>query len=299
MIHEFAVEPEVMATWGHFRVLWDDFGASQGRFLVEYPGNWRKRVYELAGQLSAPVKANAICSRLSDPGQRHRLVGPGGRTFDPQREGWIENALADHSSRGSFRAIVAHRGVEGRSDVIAAEDLERDARPWKVERQDKACPRCAREMYQRVGSLLCHSRELVLVDPHFDPSEPRFAQPFQAFVDCRRDWRRLELHTSRPNPFSLEVQEGKYRRRLEEAVPAGVSLTVCFWRELPNGERMHPRFVMTERGGVHFDYGLDEGPGTTLVSLLDHDAFLGFWRDYRAESRVFGTPEVVTVTGCG
>ena len=27
MIREFAIEPEVMATWQHFRELWDDFGA--------------------------------------------------------------------------------------------------------------------------------------------------------------------------------------------------------------------------------------------------------------------------------
>ena len=74
MIYEFAVEPEVMATWDYFRVLWDDFGVSRGRFLVEYPGSWRKQVYEMAERLCKPVQANSIRSKISQ--QRHRLVGP-------------------------------------------------------------------------------------------------------------------------------------------------------------------------------------------------------------------------------
>ena len=299
MIHEFAVEPEVMATWNHFRVLWEDFGVSQGRFLVEYPGNWRKRVYALAEKLSAPIRANAICSKLGDREQRHRLAGARGRSFDESRGGWIENATANHGTDGAFRAIVARSHVAGRPDVIAADDLERDAPPWKVERQDKACPRHATEMCRRVGALLRHSQELVLVDRNFDACEPRFTRPFEAFAGLRPDWRRLELHTARPEPFLRGVQEANYRRNLELSVPAGVTLTVCFWPGLPDGERMHPRFVLTERGGVHFDYGLDEGPGRTLVSLLEHEVFLQLRREYRPESRVFGTSEVITITGCG
>jgi len=300
MIHEFAVEPEVMAMWDHFRVLWEDFGASQGRFLVEYPGNWRQRVYELAGKLSAPVRANAICSKLSNPLQRqHRLVRAGGRAFDERQGGWLENATANHGADGAFRAIVARQGLDGRDDVIAADELERDTHPWKVPRQDNACPRCAADMCQRVVTLLRHSRELVLVDRHFDPGEPRFAKPFERFVGFRTDWRRVELHTARAEPFVPDIQESKYRRNLELSVPAGASLVVCFWPDLPSGGRLHPRFVLTERGGVHFDYGLDEGPGTTLVSLLEHEVFLRLWSEYRPESRQFGTPTLITVAGRG
>src|SRR5438034_3211795 len=98
MIYEFAVEPEVMATWEHFRVLWDDVGVSRGRLLVEYRNSWRKQVYDLANRLSPPVRANAICSKLSDPNQRHRLVGPSGRTFDPDPgRGWLNNAEAQQT----------------------------------------------------------------------------------------------------------------------------------------------------------------------------------------------------------
>ena len=298
MIHEFAVEPEVMARWSHFRVLWDDFGVSRGRFLVEYPGSWRKSVYELAAKHSAPVRANAICSKLSDPAQRHRLVGASGRTFDPAKP-WADNAVADHGAAGGFRAVVTQRSAPGPAYVRAADELERDEAPWKVATQDANCPRQAAEMYIRVAGLVRHSKELVLVDRNFDPTEPRFQRPFEAFVGGATRWKRLELHTAMPHPYRRDIQESKYLRGLELAVPTGVTLTVCFWPGLPNGELMHPRFVLTERGGVHFDYGLDEGPGTTLVSLLEHEVFMKLREDYTPASRVFGTPEVVTVAGRG
>ena len=57
--------------------------------------------------------------------------------------------------------------------------------------------------------------------------------------------------------------------------------------------------VRTKRVRVHFDYGLDEGPGTTLVSLLEHEVFLRLWSEYRPDCRVFGTPELITVAGRG
>lgn len=298
MIHEFAVEPEVMATWNHFRVLWDDFGVSRGRFLVEYPGGWRKKVYELAAKNSAPVKANAICSKLGDPAQRHRLVGASGRVYDPDKS-WIDNAVGDHGENGAFRAIVTERSSAAHAAVIAAEDLVRDEVPWKVPTQDVRCPRQAWEMSRRVTGLVRHSKELVLVDRNFDPSEPRFQAPFEAFVGQAACWKRLELHTALPARWLGDVQESKYSRGLELRVPTGVTLKVCLWPGLPDLDRLHPRFVLTERGGVYFDYGLDEGPGTTLVTLLEHEVFLKLRDDYCETSRAFGAPRIIHVSGRG
>ena len=73
------------------------------------------------------------------------------------------------------------------------------------------------------------------------------------------------------------------------------------WPGLPD-KRMHPRFVLTERGGIQFDYGLDEGYGpgdATHVVLLEHEVFLRRQREYGQESRSFGEPETITVEGRG
>jgi hypothetical protein len=298
MIHEFAVEPEVMATWEHFNVLWDDFGVSRGRLLVECPKTWRKRVYELVDQLTPkPVRANAIKTKLGDTSlRRSKLVGSDGRTWDG--ECWQEAALRQQQGERPYRAVVLRENHAGVPNCLAAGDFERDGEPWKVERQAQ-CPRVAVEMRQRVERLLAHSEELVLVDRFFDPREPRFVRPFEAFVGVRPGWKRLEIHTALPDPFYEGSQQASYDR-LQDAVPSGTALKVFFWPGLPQGEQLHPRFVLTERVGVQFDYGLDEGKSqadTTLVTLLEHEIFLGLREDYCARSRKFGEPREIVVPG--
>jgi hypothetical protein len=75
---------------------------------------------------------------------------------------------------------------------------------------------------------------------------------------------------------------------------------VLLWPGLPDKEKLHPRFVLTERGGMHIDYGLDEGQSsneTTLVSLLEHRVFADLRQNYHAKARKFGEPEMISVSG--
>ena len=301
MIHEFAVEPEVMATWEHFNMLWADFGVSRGRLLVEFPGSWRKQVITLADQLTKSVHAHSIKSKLCDRGLRlAKLVGADGR--QPEGPDWPASAVRHQSGNKRFRAVIARNNPDQRSDVLVAGQFERDVEPWKVKQQDDACLRAAEEMLRRVETLLRCSQELKLVDRNFDPGEPRFARPFAAFVGMHDRWERLELHTAMPAHFVRDALEAKYRRAFELAVPAGTTLRVFLWRGLPEGDQMHPRFVLTERGGVSFDFGLDEGQTpaeTTLVTLLEHEVFCGKWQDFCESGTRFGTPERIVVEGKG
>jgi hypothetical protein len=54
-------------------------------------------------------------------------------------------------------------------------------------------------------------------------------------------------------------------------------------------ERLHDRFVLTDRGGVLSTYGWDSGePGqTSEVSLLDEDSYLLRWKQYQRENAAF------------
>ena len=65
--------------------------------------------------------------------------------------------------------------------------------------------------------------------------------------------------------------------------PSGSTLRVSFWYRKADGKKLHPRFIMTEYGGVQVDYGLDEGDSvgdTTIVSLMDHDLWQVVRGDY-------------------
>ncbi|HEY3853398.1 MAG TPA: hypothetical protein VGO67_03280 [Verrucomicrobiae bacterium] len=289
-----------MAKWEHFNALWSDFGVGCGRLLVEFPGDWRKQVITLADRTLGPVHAHSIKTKLSDQGLRlQKLTGPSGRASEGSA--WQKKAVRQQDGDKPFRAIVVRTAHAG-SDVLVAGEFERDVEPWKVNRQDGACPRNAKEMLSRVKLLLRHSEKVKLVDRNFDPSEPRFTRPFGAFIGVREKWKSLELHTATPKHFDPDAIRSKYRRKLELDVPKGSTLEVFLWPGLPDGDRMHPRFVLTERGGVYFDYGLDETEGsaeTTLVALLEHEVYFKKWQDFSEFGTCFGKPERFQVDGKG
>lgn len=291
MIYEFAVQPEVVATWEQFRVLWPGFGVSEGRFLVEYPGKWRKRVYELAETLNGSVHANSIMSRLADPVlRRAKLVGSSGRDFEGGD--WLTNAIRQQSGEKPFRAIVARANSTNRPDVLDAIDFDTDEAPWRVVRQT-VIHRNAEEICGVAAPLLQHSDELVLVDRHFNPCQRKYWRPFKKFVNMRRQWKRLEIHTAN-NPY---VQESDYEK-LSRFVAQGTALEVVLWPSIPEGDAIHARYILTERGGIGYDWGLDEGKNpdqTTEVRLVEHERYLQLREQYQRDSRTFGTPECIKI----
>ena len=137
----------------------------------------------------------------------------------------------------------------------------------------------------------------MLVDPNFDASEPRFRDPLIAFLSVRpggKPWRRCELHVYRPQDDKvLENRIYHSNRQLAEVVPTGTTLRLHFWAGKSGGEKLHPRFLLTELGGIQFDYGLDAGGGptdTTIVTLMDQE----LWQTVRADYTVPSPSFVIT-----
>ena len=304
MIKEFAVEPEVMATWAHFQSLFEDFGVGKGRLISEYPGKWRQMVYELAPRLSGEIKGYSIRSKIS--AQRHKLIPGRSRCYDPDpRKDWLVNAEARMEDT-PFDGIVARENPRRHGAVFVAGEIERDEPPWRTSTQSKV-ERPASALANCAGLLLSVAIEIVLVDPNFDATESRFREPlaaiFQAPSQCKR-WKPCEVHTIKPDVFVRDVHEINYSRHLAGVVPTGTTLRVHFWSQRMGGETMHPRFLLTEFGGLHYDYGLDRGrdPGEkTIVTLLDHSLFLQIRADYTCPSPTFDiTPDcIIDVRGRG
>jgi len=80
------------------------------------------------------------------------------------------------------------------------------------------------------------------------------------------------------------------RYHLPDLIPAGTKLRVFFWKRRPGGKRLHPRFILTELGGLQPDYGLDEGDATgdtTIVSLMAEEVWQAARADYCSASQSF------------
>jgi len=298
MIKEVAIDPEVMATWQHFRELWADLGVTQGRLVAEYPPGWRDIVCEKAYKVSS-AKAASIAARLKP------LPGNGGakrwvatnRGFDRGKD-WLTNA-EKHDVPGGFAAIVAKKNPRAKRCVLTAGEFDPEVTPWSTASQLEVT-RDTTKLLECSEFLLRVSHELVLVEPNFDVTEGRFRDPLEALVNCRakgQSWSRLELHVRFPTdkqgnyvPSALPSQMGNARHFLAPLIPVGNTLHLFFWQRKVDGKRIHARYIMTELGGLQPDHGLDEGDAlgdTTIVSLLAEDVWTTVRGDYCAASQTY------------
>ncbi len=299
LIKEFAIEPRVMAAWAHFNSLWEDFGAGQGRLISKYPVLWKQRVDELAKTCSRPVQATAISAKIRRDDHKFLVTGRNYRGNDT----WLQNALSQTATE-PFHAIIAYENTTGANGVLVAGDFPKDEPPYKVVVEDFV-PRRAKDLAACASLLLAHCEQIQLIDPHFNPSEPRFRNTFEAMLAvCNTGALKLiEIHREKPDPFIAGVQQANYRHRLAGLVPAGLTAKVFFWSQKPGGLGMHPRFLLTDLGGIHFENGLDEGePGEkTLVKPVAYQTWQICRAFYREAGGTFAlTPDcIISIPGQG
>jgi hypothetical protein len=78
-------------------------------------------------------------------------------------------------------------------------------------------------------------------------------------------------------------------------------MTLVRWRKEREtaGETLHPRYILTDRGGIRVDHGLDEGePGeTTDIGLLSENLYSQRWGEYQRGTGVHEFVDEVTVFG--
>jgi hypothetical protein len=299
MIHEYALEPELVATWGNrqdFRYFVEKFGLGQPRIVSRYPKPWKRLVWQ-AFQSSDDLERTRmveLLQRLSE-----RMVHRRGYQWDPGRA-WSENARAEHV-RAPFHAIVvARENPDGHARVLVAAELN-DATPlWAVPRGVPIARRAA-DMAAAVAAMLRIAEIVVFVDPYFGPDRSRHRRTLEAFLRATTDGRvvdgpaRLEVQTSadEERTGTRVFFEAECQRRLPGCIPAGARLRVVRLVERPGGEGLHNRYILTDLGGVLFGAGLDEGDHGTTDDLvvLDRAQYEMRWQQHAGGALGFDQPE--------
>lgn len=291
MWREYAVEPECLVqSRDGFRALFFSFGWEHGRLLALYPKkDWLRMVHAALSQ--SPLRdVERIWVEENLKNERHRFV----RARQPYSAEitWLENAEAQRGDN-RFDGIVARDNPRSHQAVILSHDAG-DTTPLFCCPGDLHVPRRSAEMAASVQLLLRRADAVRFIDPHFGGLEERFLRVLRAmlqFVTPGHDQpRRLEYHLARK---SLDLDRDEFERRLRKklhaAIPPQSVLKFLLWEKRPGGEMLHDRYVLSERGGVDFSVGLDEGePGQhTKVSRLDRSAYERVWRDYSIETAAF------------
>lgn len=302
MIHEFAVDPEAIANWPNFRYVTEKFGVSHGRLISRFPKRWEKQVLAACKNCRDKEKKKITEALI---GVRSKFYNAG-RGYD-ETLAWISNARSSHAADPFFAIITIadHSDSAGHLDVDSLSD-ENEA--WATPR-GAAVPRTAADLAAAAEKLLRCSAEIVLVDPHFG-GEARFGKPLTAMIRCACDGRvprRFEYHLSAKSAKShlaaKALTSSEFKAVLEKhrphlAIPAKVRIVFVRWDQLENGDTLHPRYVLTEKGGLRYDHGLDEGnPGeTTDVECLDPTIHSHRWNQFSGGSAHFHLVDAWIVT---
>lgn len=238
MIYEYALEPELVATWGNHqdaRYFAEKFGLGQPRIVSRYPKRWKRLVWQ-AFRSDNDVERARMVELLQRLGEtmvsRRNYVWDGART-------WSENARAEHA-RAPFHAILARESPDGHPRVLIAAELEGATRLWAVPRGVPVARR-ALAMAAAVAAMLRIATIVVFVDPYFGPDRPRHRRTLEAFFRAMTDGRvvdgpwRLEVHTSadEDRTGTRGFFEAECQRRLPGCLPAGARLRVVRLVERP------------------------------------------------------------------
>src|SRR5262249_29796865 len=125
VIHAFALEPKVVATWGRqeeFRFIHDKFGLGTPRVLLELPRfiDWKNDVYAAASELDLSPKDWKRLEELFRIFGEHRC----GRTSSVYKDvlSWLENAEREYAQR-EFRAIIATENPRRHPAIVLSGDI--------------------------------------------------------------------------------------------------------------------------------------------------------------------------------
>ena len=282
MIYEFALEPDLVASWHnseHCLFCKSNFGLQPRRLVSAYPKKWRTLVWKafenspVGNDQNAKMRLSAIIYHLSEYMIKRRS------TFEEVLT-WLEKVEREDQQR-PFHAIIAQSNPRNNLKVIKSDELfAYDGNPlWNIPDTDVVIRNC-QNLATAVEPLLKCCQRVIFIDPYFDPKKTRFTEPLEYYFNALWSNRngveepRVEIHTGIDRCFkswekgsNRDVDDEKkacaelvrdFERIVRNIIPAGRKVEVTIWKEREKGQRLHNRYILTDIGGVLFGTGLDQ-----------------------------------------
>jgi len=274
ILAEFAVNPDVIKEWRDLRMITMNFGFDHGAVISLFPNKWiaglrQKAENELKGTkeyLSVIEKLNTI---------KNEVLIKSGREYDPTQD-WIDNSIRQHQAK-NFYKIIHVDDLPAHTCVIGFDDLDemvfRDLRAGWVKRKASVLADVSR-------LLLVNSKNIQLIDPFFLAKDNKFFKTLEEMLRVAGFYERenvsVQIHASYIHSkvqVDIPSEKIKLDKHLKPMIPKGKSLDFFWWDDLNTAE-IHPRCLITEKGGIDFDRGfaepndLDQQEADTKVSMM-------------------------------
>ena len=291
MIHAFALEPKLVATWGRrdaFRFIHDKFGLGTPRVLLELPtfSKWKRAVYSAASELSLSQEDMTRIAELFRLFGEHKH-----RRADSVYDGlltWLENAEREYD-RKPFAAICAEQNPRGHRAILIPDALDAGEARWAC--KTGATPaRTPEALAATLSAMLVNCKALHLIDPHFGPERPGHRTVLEALMDVLADNSLvpgvIRVHCLAKSALTFFEQEAS---KMAARLPIGCTIEFARWEQKQDGEKLHNRYVLTDLGGIILGTGLDAGEvgETDDLLLLPRTVYELRWLQYVSNNGAF------------
>jgi len=295
MHRHVAVDPELVgAEWSRWRdVVRAQFGAVNGRWIADFPEKeWKQRVRDAAkaakeaGKLKR-VKFDTIINDL----QKENFLVPCNEVFRSEDISWIEAARETQREDHHWDAVLTTEVEDLAARIYSFENVEYTQTGLELPRTLVAKTEAG--LLEFVSSLLQYSAQVRFVDPNFKPGEPRFQEVTHSLLNQAYEGvkpKRCEYHLE-DKMGPKEFKDNLYAFFHGEVPPT----TFVRWKRIEpkdKAESMHSRYILTERGGVGIDFGLDAEPEvetdqTTDVHRIDFALRTERWNQFCPQKGTF------------
>lgn len=263
VLGEFAINPDCVTNATEISALLRIFGFENGAVISEFPKSWTSEVKSRAQHMEEPARS-AFLDKVNK--LKEKAFVRLGR--NAEGSSWESKALSSHQVR-PFSGLLH---TQANNDFLCFMDaLENDEFP-KGFREDKV-PRDPDSMVNAVLPLIQASERIGLYDPYFAPDD-YFAKFVKRMVERNREVRHSRLyidihleHETEKLGF-LGLQQINAFKSWVDSLPKDLTVTVNWWSDSGTGE-LHPRYLITERGGARFDRGFKIPP---VLTQQKHDA---------------------------
>jgi hypothetical protein len=240
------------------------------------------------GQLRDEIR---LCVEVLDRRQRF-VTRPQARSAWPDADiEWLDEVLAAHSQAAFYAIVTLDASLRARTCPPCTLPIGAvwHSHLWRERVNSRRLDRRAAVFEAVLRPVLRHARSLMLIDPHIQPTEPRYYRSLEALIRAayaRPDPTTLkvfEIHAQpAPNPRTWAWFESGMRSHITDLIPAGCRVKVTLWAEMRPA--FHNRFVLANFCGISLDRGLDEsdtGPDKDDWQLLSEDHRAEVWTHFR------------------
>ena len=285
MIYEFALEPNILheaaSTPRDSRSFIDYFSLGAPAVISNFPSfKWLRR-YVLQGQSTdaGDLERARLDEIVSFIGEQVRVKRPS--NYDGCKS-WRENT-AQENQRVAFDHILTSE-VDAELDSLTLSKIFEGELNYPSQLLVR---RTAAEMASAVSSMLRISSRLVFIDPYFDDRSRKW-NPFLAFLDAAMNKRvsdNLDILVVYGADKDRSAAPDFLANKLAKSgikLPDCCSVSFRSIREIPDGEKLHNRYVLSDVGGMSFGIGLDEEDESHQddVFLLDDQKYRLRWSQY-------------------